>query len=130
MISANMRLQQIKQFDKSTSSEKMIFLLNPKDTRVLQALIAWKSTKTQFDKNAMVQQSCTIQQLWGCVDVNVREYSITLGCTVQEGITRLKQLKNLSLIYPDGTINENARLIVSMYIRKKLNDVRGQVNEG
>ena len=125
-----MRLQQIKQFDKSTSSEKMIFLLNPKDTRVLQALIAWKSTKTQFDKNAMVQQSCTIQQLWGCVDVNVREYSITLGCTVQEGITRLKQLKNLSLIYPDGTINENARLIVSMYIRKKLNDVRGQVNEG
>ena len=130
MIDAKTRLQQIKQIDKANSSQKMIFLLNPKDTRVLQALIAWKSTKIQFDKNLMVQQECTIQDLWGCVEVNVREYSITLGCPVQQSITRLKQLKNLSLIYPDGTINENARLIVSMYIRKKLNDVRGQTNEG
>lgn len=129
MITSKIRLEQIKIDDKSTSSQRMIFLLNPRDTSVLQALVAWKTLKVKFDSELLVQQDTQIQKLWQLVDFDIKEFSVTLGCTVSQALPRLKQLKNLSLIYPDGTINQNARVLVNMFIRKKLKEVRGEQNE-
>lgn len=126
-MQAKLRLEQIKQMDKSTSSEKMIFLLNPKDTRVYEALIAWKSIHVGFDGNKEVDDNITIDGLWDMCEMDLREFAITVGDKVQDAIPRLKQLKNLHLIYPDGSINQNARIIISMYIKKKIMEVR--VNE-
>lgn len=124
MIRSIQRLQIIKLQQKAKSSQKMIFLLNPKDTRILQALVAWRSINMIFDKEALIQEDATIEALWELNQFSVREYAITLGCTVQDALPRLKQLKNLSLIYPDGTINQNARVLVNMHIKKKLSQVR------
>lgn len=124
MITLFQRLQEIKTEEKTKSSQKMIFLLNPKDTRILQALVAWKTVKIQLNKQQLVNQDCSLDEIWDMSDFSIKQYAITLGCTIQDALPRLKQLKNLSLIYPDGTINENARVLVSMYIKKKLSEVR------
>lgn len=124
-MKAKLRLEQIKQQDKATSSQKMIFLLNPKDTRVYQALVAWKSITVMFEEDAEVDDNASIEQLWELSASNLKQFAITIGDTVQDAIPRLRQLKNLHLIYPDGSINEQARILVSMYIKKKILEVRG-----
>ena len=124
-MKAKLRLEQIKIQDKATSSQKMIFLLNPKDTRVYEALVAWKSIVVDFLEEQEVDDNATIDALWDLSSSNIKEFAITIGDTVQDAIPRLRQLKNLRLIYPDGSINEQARVIVSMYIKKKVLEVRG-----
>lgn len=128
-MQAKLRLEQIKQMDKATSSEKMIFLLNPKDTRVYEALVAWKTIRVEFDGEKDIDDNTSIEGLWDMCQMDIREFAVTVGDKVQDALPRLKQLKNLHLIYPDGSINENARIIVSMYIKKKIMEVRGNTED-
>lgn len=126
---AKIRLEQIKQEDKKNSVDKMIFLLNPKDTKILQSLVAWKNIKTTWNPEQNVLENCDIKFLWELTEINIRDYAITLGCTVQQALLRLKQLRNLSLIYPDGTINQTARILVNNYIKNKINELTGRKEE-
>lgn len=128
-MQAKLRLEQIKQLDKATSSEKMIFLLNPKDTRVYEALVAWKTIHVEFNGEKDINDNMSIEGLWDMCQMDIREFAVTVGDKVQDALPRLKQLKNLHLIYPDGSINENARIIVSMYIKKKIMEVRGNAED-
>lgn len=125
-MKAQYRLQQIKDEDKKSGTQKMIFLLNPRDTRVLQSLVAWKNLELRFDKQAQVREDIGLNELWQLCEINLKQYAITLGVTVQEAIPRLKQLKNLKMIYPDGSINQNARILVNMFIKKKINEIKEQ----
>ena len=115
------RILEIKEQDEQQTQQTMIFLLNPKDKRVLQSLAAWKNVKINFQKQVEVSEESTLEQLWELVqNFNIRDFATTLGCTTQQALPRLRQLKNLRLIYPDGSINRFANMFLKNYIKRKI----------
>ena len=115
------RMKQIKLEDEQQSKQTMIFLLNPKDKRVLQSLVAWKNIKINFQGQLQVNEQTSLNELWELIqDFNIRDYAITLGCNTQQALPRLRQLKNLHLIYPDGSINRFANMFLNNYIKRKI----------
>lgn len=120
-MKAQERIKQIKAENQNETKQTMIFLLNPKDKRVLQSLVAWKNIKIKFQGQVQVNEQTSLNQLWQLVqDFNIRDFAITLGCNTQQALPRLRQLKNLRLIYPDGSINRFANMFLNNYIKRKI----------
>ena len=120
-MKAQERIEQIKAENQNETKQTMIFLLNPKDKRVLQSLVAWKNIKIKFQGQVQVNEQTSLNQLWQLVqDFNIRDFAITLGCNTQQALPRLRQLKNLRLIYPDGSINRFANMFLKNYIKRKI----------
>lgn len=125
MLSGEMLIKQKSLGKEQNSMNKLIFLLNPKDTKVLEALIAWTSIDVKFDvklekPNGMEDWDF----LWNCSEFDLIGYSITLGVDKTTAKNRLMQLKNLKLVYPDGTLNEYAEALVKSHIKKCLSKVK------
>ena len=108
------------------SNEKMIFLLNPKETKILEAIIAWQSMRIKISPSLLVEDTATLEDLWEMMDDNIdlQNFSVTLGCRASDALTRLRQLKNLSLIFPDGSVNSTALVLIKIYIKKQLSKIQ------
>ena len=120
------RLREIKEELQKDSNEKMIFLLNPKETKILEAIIAWQSMRIKISPSLLVEDTATLEDLWEMMDDNIdlQNFSVTLGCRASDALTRLRQLKNLSLIFPDGSVNSTALVLIKIYIKKQLSKIQ------
>ena len=115
------RLRRLKEeHESSVTIEKFVSLTNPKNVKLMEALVAWTCIDTHFQSETEVEPSATIDDLWMLAEVNPRDFADTSGLTVKEGIEKMKQLKNLSLIFPDGTALSKAVSLIKVYVKGKI----------
>lgn len=115
------RLRKLKEEQEtSTTLEKFVSLTNPKNVALMEALVAWTCIDTHFESEAEVSPTATMDDLWQLTNTNPLDFADTAGLSVKQGIDKIKQLKNLSLIFPDGTALSKAMSIVKFYVRGKI----------
>ena len=115
------RLRKLKEEQEtSTTLEKFVSLTNPKNVALMEALVAWTCIDTHFESEAEVLPTATMDDLWQLTNMNPLDFADTAGLGVKQGIDKIKQLKNLSLIFPDGTALSKAMSIVKFYVRGKI----------
>lgn len=115
------RLASLKaELEEKTTIDKFVSLTNPKNVLLMESLVAWTCSNVSFDGEEEVDPDATMDSLWGLSSVDTREFSDTAGITVTDGISKLRQMKNLQLIYPDGTCNSKALSIVKVYVKGKI----------
>ena len=115
------RLNEIKEEEsQSITSDRFVSLTNPKNVVMMETLIAWTCTPIQFNKDAEVEENASLQELWNLCDIDIKELSDTAGLTVNDTMIKMKQLKNLGLIYPDGTANSTATNIIRAYVKGRV----------
>ena len=102
----------------------MIFLLNPKDTKILEAIIAWTVVPKKNLNLIQVNDNATMEDLWEVSNPDIMSFSVALGCSMMQALPRLEQLKALSIVYPDGSIDEMASSIVNIYIKSQVKDLQ------
>lgn len=104
----------------STTIEKFVSLTNPKNVALMEALVAWTCIDTHFESETEVSPTATMDDLWQLTNTNPLDFADTAGLGVKQGIDKIKQLKNLSLIFPDGTALSKATSIVKVYVKGKI----------
>ena len=122
----NERLDELKAELMPLLQSRMIFLLNPKDTKTLESIVAWSVLPKVDRSNIEVRDDATMKDLWDIADVDAYGFSIALGCRMTEALPRLEQLKQLNLIYPDGSVAELAMTIVNVYIKNRVKEIQGK----
>ena len=94
------RLNQLKnELEDGATIERFVSLTNPKNVSLMEALVAWTCIKVAFDEEAEVDENTTFDDLWQYSTMNVKEFSDTAGIVVTDGLAKLRQLKNLKLIF-------------------------------
>ena len=115
------RLNRLKQErEESVTIEKFVSLTNPKNVALMEALVAWTCIDTHFEDETEVEPTATMDDLWQLTNVSPRDFSDTAGLSLKQGIEKMKQLKNLSLIFPDGTALSKATSIIKVYVKGKI----------
>ena len=118
------RLSELKEEMAPSLQSRMIFLLNPKDTKILEAIIAWTVVPKKNLNLIQVNDNATMEDLWEVSNPDIMSFSVALGCSMMQALPRLEQLKALSIIYPDGSIDEMASSIVNIYIKSQVKDLQ------
>ncbi len=115
------RLNKLKaECENTVTIEKFVSLTNPKNVSLMEALVAWTCTNTKFQNETEVEPTATMDELWQLTNVSPREFADTAGLSMKQGIEKMKQLKNLSLIFPDGTALSKATSIIKVYVKGKI----------
>lgn len=65
----------------------------------------------------------TLDDLWELSNINTREFAETAGITISEGISKLRQMRNLKLIFPNGEALSKALSIVKVYVKGKIENL-------
>jgi hypothetical protein len=86
----------------------------------MESLVAWTCSNVQFDEDFEVSSTATLDDLWELSTVNTREFADTAGITVSEAISKLRQMRNLKLIFPNGEALSKALSIVKVYVKGKI----------
>ena len=124
MKSFEERLNELKSDLKSVLQSRMIFLLNPKDHRTLEAVIAWTAMPKQDFSDVYVNDNASMKDLWKFSNPDVMLYATALCCPLKEAIQKMKQLQELDIIYPDGSISDLALSIINVYISEKVSKMQ------
>lgn len=103
--------------------DRFVSLTNPKNTLLMEALVAWTRCHVSFDGNAEVDENATMEDMWRLSNVDTREFANTVGIGISDALSKMKQMVNLELVYPDGTASSKALSIVKMYVKGKLEDL-------
>ena len=118
------RLNQLKQqAQDSAHSELFISLTNPKNILLMETLVAWTCSNVSFDFEAQIPEDTSLKDLWKLSKIDTREFANTAGLGVTDAISKLNQMKNLNLIFPDGTAMTKAITIIRMYVKSKIQDL-------
>lgn len=120
------RLEEIKTELSGTSRERLVFMINPKDTRIIEGLVAWKNTKVMYDEDLVVLGSTTLDELWEMVQYSMKDFATCLGITVTKSLKRFRQLRQLNMIFPDGTIDEVCHSLMTAHLKQQLNKILKQ----
>lgn len=100
--------------------QQFVSLTNPKNVALMESLVAWTCSNVQFDEDIEVSSTATLDDLWELSTVNTREFADTAGITVSEAISKLRQMRNLKLIFPNGEALSKALSIVKVYVKGKI----------
>lgn len=115
------RLRKLKEEkEEAVTIDKFVSLTNPKNVALMEALVAWTCIDTHFDGEKEVEPNATMQDMWLLTNVNPRDFADTAGLSLKQGIEKMKQLMNLSLIFPDGTALSKATSIIKVYVKGKI----------
>ena len=115
------RLNRLKgEQEESVTIEKFVSLTNPKNVKLMEALVAWTCINTNFSSEEEVEPNATMDDLWMLTNVSPRDFADTAGLSLKDGIEKMKQLKNLSLIFPDGTALSKAVSLIKVYVKGKI----------
>jgi len=117
------RLEKLKNSLKDSSQEKLIFLMNPKDTRVMEGLVAWKNMRIAYDPNLEVNEDASIDDLWRLVSFSNKDYAVCLGVSVSLSLPRFRQLKQMNMVFPDGSIDEMCYKLMMTYLKRQVGKV-------
>ena len=120
MKSLQQRLEELKNELEPHMQSRVIFLLNPKDTKLIEAVVAWTALPKPEVSTIFVDDDATMEELWEAVEPDAFNYAILLGTSVQNALPRMKQLKGLGIIYPDGSVASYASSIVNVYIKNQI----------
>ena len=82
--------------------------------------MAWTCIDVNFDGDIQVDDNADLNDLWQCVSFDTRAFADTAGLDTQLALVKLRQMRNLKLIYPDGTANSKAISIVKIYVKSKI----------
>ncbi len=118
------RLRELKEENEKGLQPRMVFLLNPKNPGVLEAVIAWTASVADDFDDAEVEDDCPMEGLWKVAEPDMMRFATALGVKLAEAIERFNQLKTLGIIYPDGTISELASSIVNAYMKKQIENLK------
>ena len=120
-MKAGDRLDELKaEAEDGVTSERFVFLLNPKNVQLMEAMVAWTSCGVSFDSGADVPDGASMDGLWKLCHVDMQTLADTAGITVNSAIMRLRQLRNLGLIFPDGTAVSKGIGLVKVYVSRKV----------
>ena len=118
------RLEELKKELEPFLQPRMIFLLNPKDTKILEAIVAWTVVPKHNIDLIQVDDDATLEDLWKMIEPDIMSFSVALGCTMIQALPRFEQLKALSIIYPDGTVADLANSIANVYIKNQVENLK------
>jgi len=118
------RLWELKLDLEDELQSRMIFLLNLKDTKMFEAIVAWRTLKKPEIETVLVQDDATMEELWDSVEIDVFSYAEALGSNIQNALPRLKQLQKLNIIYPDGSVAPLAMQIINTYIINQVGKIQ------
>lgn len=118
------RLDELKNDLEPYLQSRMIFLLNPKDTKILEAVVAWTVLPKPDVSTIIVEDNASMETLWDIVKPDIFRFATILGCNVQSALPRLNQLKELSIIYPDGSVANIAMTLANVYIKNQVGKIQ------
>lgn len=118
------RLARLKaMMEDSATIEKFVSLTNPKNIVLMESLVAWTSCPVSFDGGAEVAEDAGMDELWTLSEVNPRVFADTAGLGIQDALSKLRQMRNLGLIFPDGTALSKAVSLVKIYVKGKIEEL-------
>lgn len=118
------RLNKIKdEMQNDVTLDRFVSLTNPKNVVLMESLIAWTCLNVEFDEETQVSSDATLDDLWELSRINTREFAETAGITIPEGISKLRQMRNLKLIFPNGEALSKALSIVKVYVKGKIENL-------
>ena len=100
--------------------ERFVSLTNPKNVELMETLVAWTCAGVQFDADAEVDPSASMEDMWALSDCDMRRFAETAGLKMVDAIAKLRQLQSLGLIFPDGDALSKARSIIKVYVKGKI----------
>lgn len=112
-----LRFQQISSKD---TVEKFIFLLDPKERLLGKGLVAWKNIKTDLDFSSPQDFSDESKFIWQFCRFDLKSFCVILQIDAIEAKKLINRLKELYLIFPDGTVNQSAYKVMLTYVSKDL----------
>lgn len=107
----------------SVTIDRFVSLTNPKNTVLMEAVVAWTRCHVKFDGDSEVDDDATMEDMWLLSHLDTREFANTVGLGITDALAKMKQMINLELVYPDGTASPKALSIVKMYVKGKLEDL-------
>ena len=123
-MKASERLQELKsELESSSTVDRFVSLTNPKNVSLMEALVAWTCIDTHFKRDEDVPQNATMDDMWLLADVDPKEFGDTAGLSIKSGIDKIKQMKNLGLIFPDATALSKAMSLVKIYVKGKIEEL-------
>ena len=107
--------------DEESTLENLIFLLDTPGLTLCKALVAWQRTKVVVEPEGTPPDGVDrMQWLWKFCKYDGKTFSSSVGMKQSEATDVVRQLRDLRLIYPDGTVNDLARKLVGSRIRKEM----------
>ena len=113
----------ILKYQKTSSVEnvqKFVFLLDPKQKLLCKGLIAWKSIKVVLDFSTVKNIDNELQFIWQFSRFDLKSFCTILQIEQTNAISLINRLKNLNLIFPDGTVNETAYTLLIKFTQTQL----------
>ncbi len=108
---------------------RMIFLLNPKDTKPLEAIVAWTVVPRADVDDIRVADDASMSDLWDAAPPDVVSYSTALGCSLRQAQQRLSQLQQLDIVYPDGSVADSAMTLIKIYINNQIYKINAETEK-
>lgn len=112
------RLDELKAELEPEIEKRIIVLLDTRNSKPLEAVIAWNVGEHVIDVD--VPDDATMEDLWNLAEPDLYSYAIALNVNIVEAMSRYQQLKQLGIIYPDGSIATIAKKLAQLYIRKQV----------
>lgn len=108
------------------NAENLIFLIDNKDMQ--KVAVAWKNSKVVLVDDIKNQDA--INDDWTFVWMHSRynedQFVALTGLEKEKAIQLMNQLKELKLIYPDGTISSIVRTLIGGVMRQQIYKATGQ----
>ncbi len=101
------------EFKSAEDVENIVPLMN--NSELQSSLIAWKSVKTAIDPSIeceFTEEHDKWEWLWAHTKYDPNSFAIVAGLRPQDAGKIIVRLIGLRLIYPDGTINNCAKLFL------------------
>ena len=106
--------------DEEERLENMIFLLDTAGLTLCKAIIAWPQVRVVVEPEGPPPEKDKMSWLWSGCRYDVKTMASILGVEQQRATELVKQLRDMGMIYPDGTVNTVARKLVGSRIRKEM----------
>ena len=111
-------------FKSNEDVENIIPIMNNPELQA--SVIAWKSVKVNFIKNEKCEFDDPNDQwkwLWEQIAYDTASFAIVAGLKPQDAGRVILRLIGLHLIYPDGTINQCAKIYLQGLFKAQLNNM-------
>lgn len=105
--------------------QKFVFLLDPKQKLLCKGLIAWKNIQVKLDFSNGKDCQKQLQFIWQFCRFDLKTFCEILQIEKTQAIGLINRLKNLGLIFPDGTVNTQAYAVLMKFTQIELQKKTG-----
>ena len=105
--------------------QKFVFLLDPKEKLLCKGLIAWKNIQVKLDFSNPKDIQNQLDFMWQFSRFDIKTFCGILQIEKTQAIGLINRLKNLYLIFPDGTVNNQAYAVLMKFTQMELQKKTG-----